>query len=92
MIEVTLAEKAVAQEKIGARSSKFHDLIRDGLMVPPVHVGRSARFPLHEINAIAAARMAGATDVELRSLVIELVGKRASIFEAWRAASRAAAA
>lgn len=92
MIEIVLTDKAVAQTKIGARSSKFHELIRSGLMVPPVHVGRSARFPLHEINAIAAARMNGAIDSEIKRLVVELVARRAVIAAEWRAAALAVAA
>lgn len=92
MIEITLIDKAVAMERRGARSSKFHDLIRQGLMVPPVHVGRAARFPLHEVNAIAAASMAGQTDDEIKELVAELVAKRAEIFREWRAAALSAVA
>ena len=92
MIEITLANKAVAMERTGARSSKFHDLIKKGLMVPPVHIGKSARFPLHEINAICAARVAGHTDEQIKNLVTELVTNRREIFKEWRAAITAAAA
>lgn len=92
MLEIILADKAIAQERIGARSSKFHDMIRAGLMVPPVHVGRAARFPMHEINALAAAQMAGQTDDEIKALVTELVAKRAEIFKSWRAAALAVTA
>lgn len=89
MIEICLLDKTIAMERRGARSSKFHDLIRRGLMVPPVHVGRAARFPLHEVNAVAAAQMAGATDPEIKVLVAELVAKRAEIFKEWRTAALA---
>lgn len=91
MLEIILADKATAQLKIGARSSKFHELIRAGLVTPPVHVGRSARFPMHELNALAAARMAGASDSEIRTLVADLVAQRGQIFAEWRAATLAAA-
>lgn len=86
MLDVFLADKALAQERIGARSTKFHELIRAGLMVPPVYIGRAARFPLHEINTLAAARMAGEKDPAIRVLVAELVAQRAEIFKEWRAA------
>ena len=91
MLDITLTDKSVAMERIGARSSKFHVLIREGLMVPPVHVGRSARFPAHEINVIAAAHMAGVSDDKIRALVADLVAKRPEIFAKWRAAVTAAA-
>jgi len=51
--------------------------IADGVFVPPVHLGlRCSAWPEHEVNAIIAARAAGATDDDVRQLVARLVAER----------------
>lgn len=57
--------------------SSHHKQIKDGLMVPPVRLGENSRaYPLHEINAINAARIAGKSDTEIRQLVSKMVADR----------------
>ncbi|WP_374293079.1 helix-turn-helix transcriptional regulator [Paenirhodobacter enshiensis] len=47
------------------------------LLTPPVKFGaKSSAWPASEVNAILAARIAGKTDDEIRSLVIELTEAR----------------
>jgi len=46
-------------------------------MTPPVKLGeRCAAWPLHEIAAINAARIAGKSDEEIRELVTQLEQQR----------------
>ena len=54
--------------------------------------GRSTRWPRHEIQAIAAARIARATRDELRVLVKALMARRPEIFQYWRATALSVAA
>ena len=51
---------------------RVYEDVRDGLMTKPIKLGRSSRWPRHEHQAIAAARIAGNDDDQIRKLVIEL--------------------
>ena len=54
----------------------YHD-VRAGLFPPPVKTGRrSVAWPSDEIDALNAARTAGASDDEIRALVRQLVEAR----------------
>ena len=56
--------------------------IRDGLLTSGVAIGqRSKGWPDYEVQAIAAARVAGQTDEQLRELVKRLHAKRADLVE-----------
>lgn len=55
---------------------RVYEDLRAGLMTRPVKICRSSRWPRHEHQAIAAARIAGASDDELRALVEELHAAR----------------
>lgn len=58
------------------RASHYAD-ISDGLMVPPVPIGVRARaYPAHEVEAIIAALVRGATRDEIRALVRDLIAAR----------------
>ena len=58
----------------GKCKASFYADIADGLMVPPVRLRRrSTGFPDFELAAINRARIGGATDDELRALVLRLV-------------------
>jgi prophage regulatory protein len=60
-------------------ASPYND-IRDGLLTPGVAIGqRSKGWPDYEIQAIAVARVAGKSDVEIRELVKLLVAKRTEL-------------
>ena len=54
--------------------------IRDGLFTRGVAIGqRSRAWPLYEIHAINAARVAGKSDAEIRELVKVLHAKRSEL-------------
>lgn len=64
--------------EMGWRSdaSVYND-IRDGLFPTGVAIGQRARgWPDYEVKAIAAARIAGKSDAEIRELVKALHAKR----------------
>ncbi len=63
---------ALAKSRAG-----LYAAIKSGLFVKPVRVGkRAVAFPRHETAAIVSARIAGATDEELRELVSRLMAAR----------------
>ncbi|MDD3529963.1 MAG: transcriptional regulator [Gallionellaceae bacterium] len=68
----------VPAETLGEPVSSFYEKIKKGLIVPGIPIGaRAVAFPRHEIQALAAARIAGKTDDEIRDLVKQLVADRA---------------
>ena len=87
MIDIHLEDLPTAFRRFGVKHSFGYALIKSGLMVPQIHVGKSSRIPRHESCALAAARMAGADDDAIRALVIELVAQRGKIFADWRRAA-----
>jgi prophage regulatory protein len=65
--------KALVCAKIGKGNTGLYADISAGLCVKPVKAGpRASRWPSHEIDAIVAARMAGASDDQVRALVTRL--------------------
>jgi prophage regulatory protein len=61
----------------GFKRGRIHYECREGLLTPPIKQGkRSSAWPLSEVLAINRARIAGKTDDEIRSLVLELVAHR----------------
>lgn len=61
----------------GKRKTAFYEEVRDGLMTRPVKNGvRAVVWPLHEIERINAARVAGKSDDEIRTIVAELHAAR----------------
>ena len=59
-----------------SRSSHYGD-IKAGLFIPPVKIGpRAAAYPSDEVVAIRKARIAGATEKEIRMLVARLIAAR----------------
>ncbi len=74
-----------------AESTHFYR-INQGLMVKAVKLGpRMAGYPEHEIAALCAARLAGKTDDEVRSLVTRLMGARATAMKQAEPAPESAA-
>ena len=64
----------------GKSSSRLYEDIQNGLFPPSVAIGPQARaWPDHEVNAINAARLRGASDEQLKKLVTDLVAARASV-------------
>lgn len=72
-INLVLIDKHRVCQKCGDRNSKLYADISAGLRTKPVKIGgRGSRWPEHEIDAVLHARMAGATDDEIRALVTRL--------------------
>lgn len=62
-----------------SKSGLYHDISR-GLFTSPVKIGaRATAWPLSEIEAINAARIAGHSSEQIRSLVTRLENARASL-------------
>ncbi len=61
----------------GTSHTTFYRHIKEGLWPPAVHLSaNTSAWPEHEVAAIDAARLAGATDDEVRTLVRKLVADR----------------
>ncbi|MBU0673015.1 MAG: AlpA family phage regulatory protein [Proteobacteria bacterium] len=61
----------------GLSRSTLYNRISEGLWTRPVSLGfRAVGWPSDEIEALNAARIAGKTDDEIRSLVVQLVADR----------------
>jgi prophage regulatory protein len=58
--------------------SQLYDEIEDGLWTPPVKFGKASLWPEHEVDALLAAIIAGATPDERRELVKQLVSQRSA--------------
>lgn len=70
------------RELAGERDTSLEEAIANGLMPPAIRIGpRRVAWPLSEIRAVVAARIAGLNDDEMKALVARLVAKRA---DAWR--------
>lgn len=67
-------------DKTGDTRSPYYAKILAGLMTRPVKTGsgRAVGWPEHELDAIINARIAGASDVEIRKLVDKLHAARKS--------------
>jgi len=72
---------AASKAEMGWRSdASQYNAIREGLFTKGVAIGqRSKGWPDYEVKAIAAARIAGWTDTEIRELVKRLHSKRAEL-------------
>jgi prophage regulatory protein len=74
----TIKRAKDARGQFGIAQSTFYEWITRGLMPPGIALGwRSVGWPAHELDAIAAARISGKTEDELRALVRELIAARA---------------
>lgn len=63
--------------QFGVKNSTWHEWIKQGVMVPGVALGARARGYLEsELDAIAAARIAGKSEDEIRALVRDLIAAR----------------
>jgi len=71
------------QTETGQSRSTVYLRISQGLWPKPVKIGeRSIGWPIFEVEAINAARIAGKTDDEIRLLVIKLKTERTNRMEA----------
>lgn len=63
--------------RMGRGRSTIYEDIAAGTMTPPVPIGARAKgWPDYEIDAIQAARIAGRTTDQIRTLVAEMVARR----------------
>jgi len=71
------------KQHTGYRSTaSIYNNIRDGLWTKPVRISqRSVGWPSDEIEAINNARIAGATNEQLRDLVNRLHDKRSALLQ-----------
>ncbi len=69
-------------EETGHRShATIYSNVKDGLFTRPIKIGqRAVGWPLSEVHAINAARIAGLTDVQIRALVEQLHSQRSSFW------------
>ena len=79
----------LTREQRGISNSAFYREMDEGLFTKPVKIGvRSAAHPVHEVDAILGARLNGATDDQLRKLVVDLHERRKQYLpEAMRSAA-----
>lgn len=74
-----LARIDVARDLLGYSRSQLYARVKEKLLTEPVKIGpRAAAFPLREIDAINAARIAGKSDADIRALVERLHAARQS--------------
>ncbi len=79
MSQKILRLPVVLSERGRSRSAHYLD-IQHGLFTRPVSIGlRAVGWPSNEVTAINAARIAGKTDEEIRSLVEKLEAARKSL-------------
>lgn len=73
----------VVKAATGYRSTaSIYNNINAGLWTKPVRIGqRSVGWPSDEVIAVNKARVAGATDEQLRELVSRLHAKRTALLE-----------
>ena len=63
-------------------TASIYNLIRDGLWPKAVSIGpRSVGWPSNEVEAINNYRIAGASDEQIRELVLRLHAKRSGLME-----------
>lgn len=66
--------------RLGYSRPTVYAHVKAGLLTPPVKLSaRASAWPVHEIDALIAARIGGKTDAEIKALVTQLVAKRAEI-------------
>lgn len=71
-----------AQSVLGLPKSTFYSQISEGLLPPPIRLGkRSVGWLESEINAVIRARIQNRSDDEIKVLVQCLVNERQSISE-----------
>lgn len=78
MQHITYLRANEARSKFAnAANSTWYDMVSGGTMTPGVKLGaKVVAWPEHELEAIAAARLAGADDEAVRKLVSDLMVAR----------------
>lgn len=79
MTHTILRLSAVLRERARSRSAHYLD-IQQGLFTRPVQIGlRAVGWPAVEVATLNAARIAGKSDDEIRSLVVKLETARKAV-------------
>ena len=72
-----ILRKLALRERLPVSNSGLYAMIQKGLFVRPVRLGaRAVGWPEAEVEALIAARIAGASDDAIRELVIKLQAAR----------------
>ena len=70
---------ATARTLTGDSAGAFYKKIDAGLMTKPIKIGaRQVALPFREVDAINAARIRGASEDEIKALVVQLHADRAN--------------
>ncbi len=65
----------------GLARSTIYQRVTQGLFTKPIQIGgRSVGWPADEVDALNAARIAGVSDEEIKSLVRRLESRRKRLF------------
>lgn len=65
-----LLAKALSCKRMAISPATLYRHVKDGLCTRPIKIGsRVSRWPSEEIDAVIAARLAGADDSQVRTLV-----------------------
>jgi prophage regulatory protein len=74
---ITFCRRPQVTQLTGLPESTLYEHTKRRLFMRPVRLGRrTVGWPRHEIEAINAARLRGATDDEIRALVVQLEAAR----------------
>ncbi len=81
---LSILKMAQTKQSAGYKSNAhIYNLVNDGLFTKPVKLGaRAVGWPSSEIEAINAARIAGASTEQIRELVNKLHAKRKELLPA----------
>jgi prophage regulatory protein len=80
MTQIILLRILAVMAKSGLARSTHYKLIDAGLWVRPIRLSaRAVAWPSNEVDAILAARIAGKSDDEIRSLVQKLEAARKDV-------------
>lgn len=76
-MSTTILRRPEVALRIGIKPHTTHSFIARGILTKPISVGLRARgWPSTDIDAIVKARCAGATEDQIKALVIKLTDSR----------------
>jgi prophage regulatory protein len=82
-IQLRIERKHEVLARLNLSKSSFHNRINQGLWVPPISLGdRAVGFLKHETDQILASYVRGASNDEIKTLVITLVAARQNVLGA----------
>ncbi len=80
-IQTRLTRLPEVLQALGVKRTALYEMQHRGVLTRPVSLtgGRAVGWPVHEIEAIIAARLAGKSNDEVRALVEQLHNARAAL-------------